>query len=80
MMDYWTSFARNGIPAAPGQPAWPRFAPGKHYMLFGRKPMASTDLYPGMYRLNEEWVSRRRRAGNQQWFFNVGLAAPVPHG
>lgn len=79
MMNYWTSFARTGVPAAPGHPAWPRFAPGEHYMLFGDKPVASTDPYPGMYRLNEEVVSQRRRAGNQQWFFNVGVAAPVPH-
>ncbi len=79
MMNYWTSFARTGVPAAPGHPGWPRFAPGKHYMLFGDKPVASTDPYPGMYRLNEEVVSQRRRAGDQQWFFNVGVAAPVPH-
>jgi para-nitrobenzyl esterase len=79
MMNYWTSFARTGIPTAAGQPAWPRFAPGKHYMKFGAKPVASTDLYPGMYALNEEMVSRRRAAANQQWFFNVGLAAPIPH-
>ncbi len=24
MIDYWTSFARTGTPAAAGQPAWPR--------------------------------------------------------
>ncbi|MBN9591992.1 MAG: carboxylesterase family protein, partial [Alphaproteobacteria bacterium] len=79
MMNYWTSFARNGVPTAPGQPSWPRFAPGKRTMLFGNQPTESHDLYPGMYRLHKEWVSRRRHAGNQQWFFNVGLAAPVPH-
>jgi len=79
MMNYWTSFARNGVPTAPGQPPWPRFAPGKRTMLFGNQPTESHDLYPGMYRLHEKWVSRRRHAGNQQWFFNVGLAAPVPH-
>jgi hypothetical protein len=48
-------------------------------MLFGGQPTESRELYPGMYRLHEKWVSRRRRVGNQQWFFNVGLAAPVPH-
>lgn len=79
MIGYWTSFARTGIPTAAGQPAWPSFTPGKHYMKFDAKPVASTDLYPGMYALNEEVMSRRRAAGNQQWFFNVGLAAPIPH-
>jgi hypothetical protein len=28
-----------------------------------------------MYTLNEEVVARRRRAGDQQWFVNVGAAA-----
>lgn len=24
MTDYWTAFARTGVPQAPGAPAWPR--------------------------------------------------------
>jgi para-nitrobenzyl esterase len=80
MIAYWTSFARTGVPKAPGEPDWPTFAPHKSYMHFTQKPQVATDLMPGMYTLNEEVMERRRRAGNQQWRDNVGVAAPVlPH-
>jgi len=77
MIAYWTSFARSGIPKAPGQPDWPAFAPRKSYMHFAARPEVATDLMPGMYELNEEVMQRRRRAGNQQWRDDVGVAAPV---
>ncbi|MDE2265955.1 MAG: carboxylesterase family protein, partial [Alphaproteobacteria bacterium] len=59
-----------------GEPNWPSFMPGKRYMHFAAEPEVSTDLMPGMYRLNEEVMERRRRAGDQQWGANVGVAAP----
>ena len=77
MIAYWTSFARTGVPKAPRQPDWPTFAVGKSYMHFALKPEASDDLMPGMYALNEEVVARRRRAGDQPWIANTGVAAPV---
>jgi para-nitrobenzyl esterase len=77
MIAYWTSFARSGIPKAPGQPDWPTFAPNRSYMHFVKRPEVATDLMPGMYTLNEEVMERRRRAGNQQWRDDVGVAAPV---
>jgi hypothetical protein len=33
-------------------------------------------LLPGMYALTEELIHRRRLAGNQYWFTNIGLASP----
>ena len=75
MMAYWTSFARTGMPQAAGSPAWQPFLPQKDAMRFDRTPVAARDPYPGMYTLNEEVVARRRRAGDQQWFNNVGVAA-----
>lgn len=75
MMDYWVAFARTGKPDAAGRPIWPAFQPGKNYMLFSQTAIPSRDPYPGMYELNEQVVARRVRAGNQQWFFNVGIAA-----
>ena len=77
MIAYWTSFARTGVPKARGQAKWPAYAPGKSYMHFAEKPVASADLLPGMFTLNEEVMERRRRAGDQPWFSNVGVAAPV---
>ena len=77
MIAYWTSFAASGAPKAPGEPNWPTFAPHEAYMHFADRPEVATDLMPGMYRLNEEVMERRRRAGNQQWRDDVGVAAPV---
>ena len=77
MMAYWTSFARTGVPKAERQPDWPAFAPNKSYMLFAENPEAGTDLMPGMFTLNEEVMQRERRAGNQPWLGNVGVAAPM---
>lgn len=77
MISYWTSFARTGVPRAPGDPDWTAFAPHESYMHFATTPEVATHLIPGMYRLTEEVVRRRRRAGNQQWGTNVGVAAPV---
>ncbi len=77
MISYWTSFARTGIPKAAGDPNWPPFAPHESYMRFAAKPEVATRLMPGMYKLTEEVVRRRRRAGDQQWGTNIGVAAPV---
>jgi para-nitrobenzyl esterase len=77
MMAYWTSFARTGVPNAKGQPDWPAFAPNKSYIYFTEKPEVATDLMPGMFALHEEVMQRERRAGDQPWVGNVGVAAPT---
>jgi len=77
MTAYWTSFARTGVPKAPGQPEWPTYAPNKSYMDFEEAPKPSTNLMPGMFELNEEVMRRERRVGDQPWLGNVGVAAPV---
>lgn len=77
MIAYWTSFARTGVPKAPGEPDWPTFEPNKSYMHFAATPTPSTDPMPGMYKLNEEVMQRERRAGNQPWLGRIGVAAPV---
>jgi len=76
MLDYWSSFARTGTPAATGQPAWPEYGSTRAYMAFEDAPHAKTRLMPGMYELNEQVVCRRRAKGGIPWHWNVGLASP----
>jgi para-nitrobenzyl esterase len=77
MVAYWTSFARSGVPTAPGQPDWPTYAPDESYMRFGEMPEVSMNLMPGMFELHEEVMQRQRHAGNLPWGARVGIAAPV---
>lgn len=76
MMDYWASFARTGTTEAPGQPAWQPYGTAANYMAFARQPVPGTKLFPGMFALHEAAVCRRR-AADQQWNWNTGVASPV---
>jgi len=76
MVSYWATFARSGVPAAKGQPAWPAYGSARAYMAFEDAPHAKTHLLPGMYELNEQVVCRRRAKGGIPWNWNVGLASP----
>jgi para-nitrobenzyl esterase len=77
IIGYFTSFARSGQPAAPGEPPWKPFAQGNAFLDIGAQPALSRDLLPGSYDLQEEVISRRRASGTQNWYINVGLASPV---
>ncbi|CAN5250082.1 carboxylesterase family protein [soil metagenome] len=76
MMDYWTSFARDGRPSAAKAPAWPAYTPGGAYLRFAAAPRVERNLMPGMFDLNEAVVCRRHAQGGLAWNWNVGLAAP----
>jgi para-nitrobenzyl esterase len=76
MLDYWTSFARDGNPVAAKAPAWPAYGNTASYMHFAATPEPSTDLMPGMFALNEAVMCRKKATGNIAWNWNVGLAAP----
>jgi para-nitrobenzyl esterase len=79
VMSYFTGFARTGHPVAQGEPAWKPYSDNLAYMDFRNKPVPSQNLLPGMFELQEEVVARRRAAGTQNWYVNVGLlSAPVP--
>jgi para-nitrobenzyl esterase len=76
MMGYWVGFAKTGVPAHAGQPAWRAYSEGEAYMHFEDEPVPGNDPVSGMFELQEELVARRRHAG-QPWFFKVGVASPV---
>lgn len=81
MMAYWASFARDGVPSAPDQPAWPAYGSSRSYMAFEDEPVVRERIMPGMFELREAEVCRRRLAGGLSWNWAVGVvAAPVPPG
>lgn len=76
MMDYWTSFAKTGVPASPKGAEWKPYSADEAYMRFSDGAIAERNLLPGMFEMQEELV-RRRRAAGLPWFLNVGVIAPV---
>ncbi|SEL53848.1 para-nitrobenzyl esterase [Sphingomonas palmae] len=77
MVDYWASFARNGVPTSRNAPAWPAFGKDRAYLHITDTPRVRTALMPGMFELNETVMCRRRADGTQAWNWNVGLSAPT---
>jgi para-nitrobenzyl esterase len=77
MLDYWTSFARNGTPSAVGGPAWEAFTSGRAVMTFSDAPRLARQFMPGMYELHEQVMCRRRQSGAQTWDWRTANSAPV---
>ena len=76
LMSYFTSFARDGAPVAPGEAAWPPYGEQRAYLDIRESARTARDLLPGMFELHERVIARRRAAGTQNWYVNVGLASP----
>lgn len=76
IISYWTAFMRTGQPAATSQPKWNAYASKRAYLAFLNAPRPGTNLFPGMYELNEQVVCRRRANGSVSWNWNVGVVAP----
>jgi para-nitrobenzyl esterase len=76
MLDYWASFARDGVPSSAGRPQWRPYGTERAYMAFEDEPLPRTHLLPGVFELHEQIVCRRRAAGNVPWNWNVGLVSP----
>lgn len=74
MIDYWTSFARDGRPRSSGDAVWAAYVPGENYMLFDGTAQLLRNPHPGMFELNEAFVARRRAAG-RAWGLAIGLGA-----
>jgi para-nitrobenzyl esterase len=77
MLDYWTSFARTGKPAAKGAPQWLPFGANGAFMSFENKPRMASGFMPGAFDLHEQIMCRRRASGAQPWDWRVGSYAPV---
>jgi para-nitrobenzyl esterase len=75
MISYWTSFARDGIPKAPGQPDWPRYtARDRAYLDIDDRPSAALNLQRGAFDLADGLVAERRRQG-RGWRLDIGFSA-----
>jgi para-nitrobenzyl esterase len=77
MLDYWTSFARNGVPVAANGPRWTPFSQSGAAMHFDQGATVSSQFMPGMYELHEEVMCRRRDDGRQSWNWRSGSTAPT---
>ncbi|WP_454716538.1 carboxylesterase/lipase family protein [Caulobacter segnis] len=80
MLNYWVSFVRTGVPAAPGETAWPRFtAKERGYLDIDDRPVAARDLQPAAYGWADALVAERRVQG-QAWRLDIGFSAFPPQG
>jgi para-nitrobenzyl esterase len=77
MLDYWTSFARNGNPTAAGGPGWEAFTLGRTVMTFSDAPRLAREFMPGMYELHEQVMCRRRQSRAQTWDWRTANSAPA---
>lgn len=76
IMSYFTSFARDGVPAAPGETAWRPYRDDGAFVEFRDTPRPGNHLLAGAFELHEEVITRRRAARTQHWGVNIGLASP----
>jgi para-nitrobenzyl esterase len=76
LASYWATFARDGVPSAPSQPAWRPYGTERAYMAFEDVPQPRTHLLPGMFEFTERVVCRKRAKGGVPWNWNAGLASP----
>ncbi|WP_454760263.1 carboxylesterase/lipase family protein [Caulobacter segnis] len=80
MLNYWVSFVRTGVPAAPGETAWPRFtAKERGYLDIDDRPVAARDLQPAAYGWADALVAERRAQG-KAWRLDIGFSAFPPQG
>lgn len=75
MMSYWTSFVRDGVPTASGEPPWPRYTASEHaYLDLDDHPTARRDLQPGAFAFADTLISGRLQHG-RGWRLDIGFSA-----
>lgn len=74
MLSYWATFARDGVPRAPGEEVWRPYGRDRAYMAFEDAPRLRA-APPNGYEIHEAVVCRRR-AHQIAWHWNVGVIAP----
>jgi para-nitrobenzyl esterase len=78
MMGYWTSFVRDGVPKASGEPPWPRFTlQERGYLDINDGPAAGHDLQPAAFAFADALVADRREHG-RGWRLDIGFSAFSP--
>jgi para-nitrobenzyl esterase len=78
MMGYWTSFVRDGVPRASGEPDWPRYTAGQRsYLDLDDRPSPERDLLPAAFAFADELVAGRRQQGHS-WRLDIGFSAYPP--
>jgi para-nitrobenzyl esterase len=78
MIGYWTSFVRDGVPRAQGEPPWPRYsARQRGYLDLDDRPSAGDDLQPRAFAFADGLVASRRQQG-RGWRLDIGFSAFPP--
>ena len=77
MVDYWSSFARTGIPSAAGEPDWPPYR--RRARLHGVPGFAAhieSTSSPACTPCTRPSSVSRRASGDTPWNWNIGLRSP----
>jgi para-nitrobenzyl esterase len=78
LQNYWVSFVRSGVPTAPGEAAWPRFAAQERgYLDIDAHPAAHRDLQPAAFDWADALVAQRRAEG-RSWRLDIGFSSFPP--
>lgn len=75
MMGYWLSFVRDGVPAATGEVAWPRYEAGTAgYLDITGQPRVGAGLLHGPFAHADALVASRRQQ-ERAWRLDIGFSA-----
>ena len=74
MSDYWVAFAKTGIPAAEGLPAWKHYtAETEHFIYFKEgKAHPSANIFPGAWELQDKIKQQKNRKITHEYMTELG--------